>query len=196
MAFSDRPYIGDVSTSRPPSSTKRCSTVFSGARSAGAMALSSVSVVANSLRLRGVDVRPGHLRELRRGPIGVLRDGAFLVVVALLGLGLATTVVAADKAVTAALPTVSVTAKDVRFTPADVTVRAGEWTALTFTNADPVVHDWMVEAIPNLDTVARPGQTTTLRFALDTPGRYAVMCSIPGHAEAGMVGTLTVLSAD
>jgi uncharacterized cupredoxin-like copper-binding protein len=166
------------------------------ALAAGAMALSSVSVVLNSLRLRGVDVRPGHLRELRRGPVGLVRDGAFLVVVALLGLGLATTVVAADKAVTAALPTVSVTAKDVRFSPADVTVRAGEWSAISFTNADPVVHDWMVEEIPNLDTVARPGQTTTLRFVLDTPGTYEILCSVPGHAEAGMVGTLTVLPAD
>jgi P-type Cu+ transporter len=166
------------------------------ALAAGAMALSSVSVVLNSLRLRGVDVRPGHLRELRRGPVGLVRDGAFLVVVALLGLGLATTVVAADKAVTAALPTVSVTAKDVRFSPADVTVRAGEWSAISFTNADPVVHDWMVEEIPNLDTVARPGQTTTLRFVLDTPGTYEIVCSVPGHAEAGMVGTLTVLPAD
>jgi P-type Cu+ transporter len=166
------------------------------ALAAGAMALSSVSVVMNSLRLRGVDVRPGHLRELRRGPVGLVRDGAFLVVVALLGLGLATTVVAADRAVTAALPTVSVTAKDVRFSPADVTVRAGEWSAISFTNADPVVHDWMVEAIPNLDTVARPGQTTTLRFVLDAPGTYEIVCSVPGHAEAGMVGTLTVLPAD
>ena len=90
----------------------------------------------------------------------------------------------------------AVTAKNVRFSPADITVRAGEWSAITFTNADPVVHDWMVEAIPNLDTVARPGQTTTLRFVLDTPGTYEVVCSVPGHAEAGMVGTLTVLPAD
>ncbi|HKF85529.1 MAG TPA: heavy metal translocating P-type ATPase [Candidatus Limnocylindrales bacterium] len=166
------------------------------ALAAGAMALSSVSVVTNSLRLRGVDVRPGHVRELRRGPIGLVRDGAFLAVVALIGLALATTVVAADRAVTESLPTVEVTAKDVRFSPPDVTVRAGEWTALSFTNADPIVHDWMVEAIPNLDTVARPGQTATLRFVLDTPGEYEVICSIPGHAEAGMVGTLTVLPSD
>ena len=75
---------------------------------------------------------------------------------------------------------------------ADVTVTAGEWTLLEFRNEDPVVHDWMVEGIPNLEVIARPGQTETLRFVLDEPGEYMVTCSVPGHAEAGMVGMLTV----
>jgi len=50
----------------------------------------------------------------------------------------------------------------------------------------------MVVGVPNLDVSARPGQTARLRFVLDKPGVYEVMCSIPGHAEAGMVVTLTV----
>jgi uncharacterized cupredoxin-like copper-binding protein len=50
----------------------------------------------------------------------------------------------------------------------------------------------MVEGVPNLDLPARPGQTAKLRFKLDTPGEYMILCSIRGHAEAGMVGTLTV----
>jgi Cu+-exporting ATPase len=162
------------------------------ALAAAAMALSSVSVVTNSLRLRGVDVRPGHVTQLRRGPLGLVRDAAFLVVIAVVGLALAGGVLAADRAVNASLPTVTVVAKDVRFDPADVMVTAGEWTLLEFRNEDPVVHDWMVEGIPNLEVIARPGQTATLRFVLDKPGEYMVMCSIPGHAEAGMVGMLTV----
>ena len=44
----------------------------------------------------------------------------------------------------------------------------------------------------DIDVPARPGQTARLRFVLDEPGAYEVMCSIPGHAEAGMVGMLVV----
>ena len=85
-----------------------------------------------------------------------------------------------------------VTAEDFRFSPAEVTVRAGEWVSVSFTNHDAVVHAWRVEGIPNVDVAARPGQTATLRFVLDEPGTYMVMCSIPGHAEAGMVGMVVV----
>ncbi len=163
------------------------------AMAAAAMALSSVSVVTNSLRLRSVDVRPGHVEPLRRGPVGLVRDGAFLVVVALIGLALAGGVLAADRAIDDALPNLDVTARNVRFEPADLTVTAGDWAVLTFTNEDTIVHDWMVVGVPNLEVIARPGQTESLRFVLDTPGQYMIMCSVEGHADAGMVGMLTVL---
>jgi magnesium-transporting ATPase (P-type) len=163
------------------------------ALAAAAMALSSVSVVTNSLRLRAVDVRPGHVTPVRRGLAGTLRDGAFLVVIAVIGLALAGGVLAADRVLDASMPKLEVTAKDVRFAPSAWMVIAGEWTVVELRNDDPVIHDWMVEGVPNLEVIARPGQTAKLRFVLDTPGTYMVMCSVPGHAEAGMTGTLTVL---
>ncbi|MEO7664634.1 MAG: cupredoxin domain-containing protein, partial [Candidatus Limnocylindrales bacterium] len=162
------------------------------ALAAGAMALSSVSVVTNSLRLRSVDIRPGRVRPMRRGPLGLLRDGAFLLGVGVLALAIAGGVLAADRALDAGSRQVSVTARNVRFMPADVTIRAGEWVSLSFTNEDAVVHDWMVEGIPNVDVPARPGQAARLRFVLDKPGSYVIFCSLPGHREAGMVGALIV----
>ncbi len=39
---------------------------------------------------------------------------------------------------------------------------------------------------------AGPGKTGTLTFTPLVPGVFPVACSVPGHKESGMVGTLTV----
>ena len=162
------------------------------ALAAGAMALSSVSVVTNSLRLRRLDVRAGSVRTGRRTHIARLRDASFLAVTALLAAGVAFGVLAADRAIEASAQQVTIAASDLRFDPEDIHVRAGEWVSLRLVNDDPVFHDWMVEGVENVDTPARPGQTSAIRFIIDTPGTYPVLCSVPGHADAGMVGTLVV----
>jgi Cu+-exporting ATPase len=159
---------------------------------AGAMALSSVSVVTNSLRLRTFDARPGSAQAGRRSIGARVRDAAFLAVIALLALGVVAGVTAADRALTASAQQVRVVASDMRFEPAMIEIRAGELVAVTVTNEDSVVHDWMVDGVANVDVPVRPGQTSTLRFVIDKPGTYEIMCSYPGHAEAGMVGELIV----
>jgi plastocyanin len=165
---------------------------ISPALAAGAMALSSVSVVSNSLRLRRLDVRPGAERTGRRTVGARLRDASFLAVTALFAVGVAGGVLAADRAIEASAQHVTVTAEAVRFVPDELRVRAGDWVSLSLVNEDPVFHDLMVEGVENVDTPARPGQTSSIRFIMDEPGTYEFMCSVPGHAEAGMVGTLIV----
>jgi plastocyanin len=166
---------------------------LSPALAAAAMALSSVAVVTNSLRRRSFDARPDAVRRApRRGPIARLRRGWYLVAVAVASLALAGGVMAADRAIDAGAVRLEVRAHDVRFAPADLTVPAGAFVVLRFTKEDPVFHDWMVDGLANLDAGARPVQTQRLRFRIDTPGSYRIVCSVPGHAEAGMVGVLVV----
>jgi plastocyanin len=101
-------------------------------------------------------------------------------------------VLAADRAIDAGATQLAITARDTRFSPADARVHAGEVVVVRFTNADPVFHDWEVEGLANVDAAARPGQTQQIRFRIETPGTYRIVCTVAGHAEAGMVGSLTV----
>ncbi len=85
------------------------------------------------------------------------------------------------------------TAHEFRFTPAGVRAQPSQRVVVTLTNADTTLHDWMVHGVPNAHVTAAAGRTLTASFtAPPTPGAYPIACSVPGHKEAGMVGTLVV----
>ena len=169
---------------------------LSPAIAAGAMALSSVTVVVNALRLRGYDARPDARHHVRKTRLGRLREASFLGAIALAAVGVAGGVAAADRWIESGATQLSVVARDRRFAPAHVSVDAGRTVVLSFRNDDPVFHDWEVEGLANVDAGARPGQTQRIRFLIDEPGSYRIACTVPGHAEAGMTGTLVVQPPD
>lgn len=109
----------------------------------------------------------------------------------------------------------AVTAKEFGFTPAQLTVTAGQPVELTFQNTGAVEHDWSVREIDlagspsatgetgdahmtgmhdarKLHVAAGPAGQSKLTFTPSKAGTYEVFCTVAGHKEAGMVGTLTV----
>lgn len=62
---------------------------------------------------------------------------------------------------------------------------------LRLVNRGQVFHDLI---IPDLDVTlaAEPGEAVTEGITVATPGTYELLCTVPGHADAGMRGTLTV----
>jgi FtsP/CotA-like multicopper oxidase with cupredoxin domain len=103
---------------------------------------------------------------------------------------------AADTAGTAATGVGSATVElsELALTPAALTVPGGG--SLEVTNVGSTAHNLTVSGtdLATGDLAAGDGETLDLS-SLDA-GEYEVICSIPGHADAGMTGTLTITEAD
>ncbi len=84
-----------------------------------------------------------------------------------------------------------VIARDMYFDPSQLRLASGETVNLTLDNQGAAHHDL---TIPALDFVLAADGGTLARGALTVaePGTYDFLCSVPGHAQAGMTGTLTV----
>lgn len=72
------------------------------------------------------------------------------------------------------------------------TVAAGTGTTITVTNIGQTAHDLTVEGTDVATPGLQPGGTASLSLAGLAPGTYTLVCSLPGHASAGMTGTLTI----
>jgi plastocyanin len=79
------------------------------------------------------------------------------------------------------------------FSATHLTARAGTVT-VTFTNDAPEGHNFTLASAGGKKIAATPtfkGGSKTITVKL-TPGKYMYMCTVPGHAQGGMMGTLTV----
>jgi len=87
--------------------------------------------------------------------------------------------------------TVYVTAKEFSFDPGTLTVKAGEDSTISLKNAGSIEHDLTV-GDAGFKLVVPGGNSREKVLKIDKPGTYEFHCSVSGHKEAGMKGTLTV----
>ncbi|BDG61499.1 cupredoxin domain-containing protein [Caldinitratiruptor microaerophilus] len=107
---------------------------------------------------------------------------------------------------------------DLKFSVDTLSVKAGQPVALVLRNEDTAqLHDFTILKIPVKDVrggneakgenvhagmdmgmepalhvSVQPGQTGRLEFTPTDRGQYEFFCTVPGHKDAGMKGTLTV----
>jgi uncharacterized cupredoxin-like copper-binding protein len=98
-----------------------------------------------------------------------------------------------------------------RFTPADITVKRGETVRIVATNKGHVLHEMvlgtaqelkehadLMKRFPEMEhdephmTHVQPGKSGEIVWQFTKPGEFRFGCLVPGHFEAGMVGTVTV----
>lgn len=82
---------------------------------------------------------------------------------------------------------------ELKYNTTSLTAKAGS-VAITFTNSAPLQHNVTVESSSGSTVGATPifqGGSKVLNLNLK-PGTYKFYCSVPGHRQAGMEGTLVV----
>ena len=176
---------------------------------AAAMGLSSVSVVANSMRLYqfGRSGRSAPRPSRRRGVVV-----AWLVpALALVAVAVGTRVV--DDRRTSGERVVEVSMDEFSYSPASLSVRAGETVRFEFRNDGKTLHEAVIGDAAVQDAHEQgmrdgasgghgehgavavdvePGATASLVHRFDHAGEVLIGCHEPGHYGAGMLATIAV----
>jgi plastocyanin len=115
--------------------------------------------------------------------------GAILIGTLIAGMPKAGASVGISPETLAGLPALA--AQNVRFDRAEIHAKVGETVALRLDNRDTVSHSFDIDAF-NLHVPLPASQSGAAVFKPSQAGSYIFYCALPGHREAGMVGTLVI----
>lgn len=78
------------------------------------------------------------------------------------------------------------------FSPSTISVEAGERVKINFRNEGRIVHNLIFRDSGIGTRSIGGGESETIEFTAPASGIYSFLCTISGHAVAGMVGDLEV----
>ena len=95
------------------------------------------------------------------------------------------------------------TSNELRFTPSDIEVKAGETIEFKITNEANTQHEFVIgpththtsgmhHGEPNATGPIDPGDTASVIWYFPEAGETAFACHIAGHDKSGMTGTITI----
>lgn len=85
---------------------------------------------------------------------------------------------------------ITVIGTDFKFDPSSIELSAGEKVKMLFKNDGAAPHNLVIDGLSLQTATIASGDTTTLEFTAPTTGTYTTYCSVAGHREAGMEGSL------
>jgi nitrite reductase (NO-forming) len=88
----------------------------------------------------------------------------------------------------------TIVAVDLAFEPAGMTIDADTPVTLAIRNEGVLQHDFAIDDLGLATPLLDPGETASITIKAEA-GSYSFRCTVAGHAEAGMTGTLTVRAA-
>lgn len=78
------------------------------------------------------------------------------------------------------------------FAPSTLTVKKGETVEIIFKNVGKFPHNLAISDLNMTTKNIQAGEETSITFTPDKTGQFEFTCTVPGHADKGMKGTLTV----
>jgi len=91
-----------------------------------------------------------------------------------------------------AMQEITVEGNEYAFIPSVLTVKKGEEVKVTFKNTGKFPHNFTIADLNVKSNTIEPGEQDSVTFTPDKVGTFAYICTVPGHADKGMKGILTV----
>jgi uncharacterized cupredoxin-like copper-binding protein len=92
----------------------------------------------------------------------------------------------------AAVKQVIVKGNEFAFAPSTITVQKDQAVEIVFKNTGKFPHNLAIADLNVKTDTIRPGEQTSVKFTPNNIGKFTFICTVPGHADKGMTGTLVV----